>query len=69
GHHFGRTVHALCNIHALITSRLLCNGECTDNPEESFTTEQRLEYRIYRTLLNMVPGLEEHLVNSSDEET
>ncbi|KAF8218957.1 hypothetical protein L208DRAFT_1345232, partial [Tricholoma matsutake] len=31
-------------------------------------TRQRLEYRIYRTLLNMVPGLEEHLVNSSDEE-
>ncbi|KAF8222461.1 hypothetical protein L208DRAFT_1322589 [Tricholoma matsutake] len=31
-------------------------------------TRQRLEYRIYRTLLNMVPGLEECLVNSSDEE-
>ncbi|KAF8225705.1 hypothetical protein L208DRAFT_1305349, partial [Tricholoma matsutake] len=68
GHHFGCTVHALCNIHALITSGLLRDGECADDPEESFTTEQRLEYRIYRTLLNMVPGLEEHLVNSSDEE-
>ncbi|KAF8224076.1 hypothetical protein L208DRAFT_1161718, partial [Tricholoma matsutake] len=68
GHHFGCTVHALCNIHALITSGLLCDSECTDDPEESFTTEQRLEYCIYRTLLNMVPGLEEHLVNSLDEE-
>ncbi|KAF8223975.1 hypothetical protein L208DRAFT_1139148, partial [Tricholoma matsutake] len=59
GHHFGHTVHALRNVHALITSRLLCDGEHADDPEESFTTEQRLEYRIYRTLLNMVPGLEE----------
>ncbi|KAF8225591.1 hypothetical protein L208DRAFT_1305560, partial [Tricholoma matsutake] len=69
GHHFGHTVHALCNIHALITSGLLHDGECADDPEESFTTEQRLEYCIYRTLLNMVPDLEECLVNSSDEET
>ncbi|KAF8223950.1 hypothetical protein L208DRAFT_1314209, partial [Tricholoma matsutake] len=66
--HFGCTVHALCNIHALITSGLLRDSERADDPEEYFTTEQRLEYRIYRTLLNMVPGLEERLVNSSDEE-
>ncbi|KAF8236189.1 hypothetical protein L208DRAFT_1100785, partial [Tricholoma matsutake] len=69
GHHFGCTVHALCNIHALITRGLLRDSEHADDPEESFTTEQRLEYHIYRTLLNMVPGLEEHLVNSSDKET
>ncbi|KAF8239124.1 hypothetical protein L208DRAFT_1239201, partial [Tricholoma matsutake] len=68
GHHIGCTVHALCNIHALITSGLLDDGEHADDPEESFTTEQRLEYHIYRTLLNMVPGLEECLVNSLDEE-
>jgi hypothetical protein len=38
-------------------------------PPLMIPTRERLEYCVYRTLLNMVPGLEEHLVNSSDEET
>jgi hypothetical protein len=39
GRHFGRTVHALCSLHALITSGLLRDGERSEDPEESFTTE------------------------------
>ena len=39
GHHFGRTVHTLANIKALITNGILCLGELADEPEESFTTE------------------------------
>jgi hypothetical protein len=85
GRHFGRTVHALCSLHALITNGLLRDGERADEPEESFTAEcilfllsayislvpyrEQREYRVYRSLLNMIPGLEERLVNSSDEET
>jgi hypothetical protein len=39
GRHFCRTVHALCNIQALITNGLLRIGEQADEPEESFTAE------------------------------
>ena len=39
GRHFGQTVHALCNVKALITNSLLCLGELVDEPEETFTLE------------------------------
>lgn len=39
GRHFGRTVHALCNIQALITNGLLRMGEQSDMPDEAFTEE------------------------------
>jgi hypothetical protein len=39
GRHFGRTVHSLCNVSALITNGLLRLGELADEPEESFTYE------------------------------
>jgi hypothetical protein len=39
GRHFCRTVHALCNVHALITNGLLRMGELAGEPEESFTSE------------------------------
>lgn len=39
GRHFGRTIHALCNINALITNGLLRLSELADEPEETFTNE------------------------------
>lgn len=39
GRHFGRTIHALCNVSALITNGLLRLGELVDEPEETFTDE------------------------------
>jgi hypothetical protein len=39
GRHFGRTVHALCNVKALITNGLLHMGELAQEPEEAFTLE------------------------------
>ena len=39
GRHFRRTVHALCNVQALITNGLLRMGEQADEPEESFSAE------------------------------
>lgn len=39
GRHFGRTIHAFCNINALITNGLLRLGELADEPEEAFTIE------------------------------
>lgn len=39
GRHFGRTVHALCNITTLLINGLLRMGELAEQPEESFTLE------------------------------
>jgi len=39
GRHFGRTVHALCNIQALLTNGVLRLSEQANEPEESPTSE------------------------------
>jgi hypothetical protein len=39
GRHFGRTVHALCNVKALLTHGILRMGDQADEPEENFTEE------------------------------
>ncbi|KAH7918541.1 hypothetical protein BV22DRAFT_1108331 [Leucogyrophana mollusca] len=59
GRHLGRTVHALCNVQALITNGILRLGELADELEESFTVD----------LLQMVPGLKEHLMTGNAEGT
>jgi hypothetical protein len=84
GRHFCRTVHALCNIQALLTNGLLRSVELAETPDESFTTEQaamlftkafllmcnreRREHSIYQELMKTVPGLEERLMTSSEDE-
>jgi hypothetical protein len=37
GRHFGRTIHALCNVKALLTNGLLRMGEWAGRPEETLT--------------------------------
>ena len=39
GRHFGRTVHALCTVSALLNNGILRMGELQDQPEEVFTHE------------------------------
>ena len=39
GHHFRHTVHALCNVRALLTNGILRLGEQADELEEAFTAE------------------------------
>jgi hypothetical protein len=39
GRHFGRTVHALCSVYALLTNGLLREVELAEQPEETFTAE------------------------------
>ncbi|KAI0058387.1 hypothetical protein BV25DRAFT_1810724 [Artomyces pyxidatus] len=68
GRHFGRTVHALANFQALITNGLLRLGELSETPDDYFTAEQRREHRVFNALLQSIPGLEERLVNGSEEE-
>lgn len=39
GRHFGRTIHALCSVNALLTNGILRMGELADQPDETFTHE------------------------------
>lgn len=39
GRHFGRSIHALCNIHALINNGIIRMGERADEPDEAFTAQ------------------------------
>jgi hypothetical protein len=84
GRHFGRTIHALCNVQALLTNGILRMGELADQPDESFTIEyvarshynvisdywsrERREHRVFRLLLHMIPGLEDRIMEGSEDE-
>jgi hypothetical protein len=77
-------VHALCNIHALLTNGILRIAEQADAPDEDFIAEfaalvlpvvtcsylfrERQEHKIFKELLNGVPGLEERLMTGSGDE-
>lgn len=39
GRHFGRTIHALCNVHALINNGIVRMGERSEEPDEAFTAQ------------------------------
>ncbi|KIM74009.1 hypothetical protein PILCRDRAFT_80463 [Piloderma croceum F 1598] len=68
GRHFGRTVHAMCSIKGLITNGLLHMADLEDNPEATFTQDERREYSVFQQLLHTVPGLETRIMDGSDEE-
>lgn len=44
GRHFGRTVHALCTVHALLTNGIIRMGELADEPEDTFTHESVADF-------------------------
>lgn len=83
GRHFGRTVFALCNFHALLNNGILRMVELPDRPLESLSPEfvylfsfysnnftwhrERRELKVFQALLSSVPGLEERLSASEDE--
>jgi len=68
GRHFGRAIHALCTVSALLTNGILRMGELAEQPEDTFTHEERREHRIFQQLLQTVPGLEGRLMDSSEED-
>ncbi|KAF8067037.1 hypothetical protein FPV67DRAFT_1417472 [Lyophyllum atratum] len=69
GRHFGRTVHALCRVHTLLANGVQYEVDLHDNPDQNFSLREQREYRVYRQLLQMVPGLEERLMMpASDDE-
>src|SRR5882762_8689922 len=44
GRHFGRTVHALCTISALLNNGILRMGELAEQPQSAFTHEYVLSF-------------------------
>ncbi|KAF8329620.1 hypothetical protein F5887DRAFT_896688, partial [Amanita rubescens] len=67
GRHFSRTVHAMCNVQALIANCLLF-GQDGDVILEGLTSQQRKELNVFQKLLEMVPHLQERLTESSELE-
>ncbi|KAJ8595139.1 hypothetical protein M405DRAFT_728593 [Rhizopogon salebrosus TDB-379] len=68
GHHFGRTVFALCNYPSLLTNGILRLEQIEDTPLEEFSAEEQREHRVFEQLLESYPGLLERLKNGSEEE-
>ncbi|KIJ59508.1 hypothetical protein HYDPIDRAFT_100560 [Hydnomerulius pinastri MD-312] len=66
GRHFGRAMHAFCNVQTLLTNGIVLMSEGASDDEDSMTA--RKEYAIFKELLRMVPGLEARLMTSSEEE-
>ncbi|KAF8834924.1 hypothetical protein BDN67DRAFT_913952, partial [Paxillus ammoniavirescens] len=66
--HFGRAVHAFCNVQMLITNGLLFMGEEAYENEGIVTAIERKEYAVFCELLRMVPRMEARLMESSEEE-
>ncbi|KIJ59336.1 hypothetical protein HYDPIDRAFT_33275 [Hydnomerulius pinastri MD-312] len=66
GRHFGRAVHAFCNVQTLLTNGIILMSKDTD--DEALTTVERKKFSIFKELLRMVLGLEAHLMESSKEE-
>ena len=91
GRHFGRTVHAFCNVSALVRNELLRLRALVDKPEEEPEAEEQLtnecvmasaqacsrslqidreqqEHQVFNLLAQMVPGIEDCLVEGIDED-
>ncbi|KJA14013.1 hypothetical protein HYPSUDRAFT_150876 [Hypholoma sublateritium FD-334 SS-4] len=68
GRHFGRTIHALCNVHALINNGIVRMGERSEEPDEAFTAQERREHKVFLSLLKSVPGLEDRIMTTESEE-
>ncbi|EGO02661.1 hypothetical protein SERLA73DRAFT_47911 [Serpula lacrymans var. lacrymans S7.3] len=66
--HFGRAIHAFCNVQGLIENRI--EHMISDQPEEEFIAEGHKEQLVFLDLLKLVVGLEKHLMreDSSEEE-
>ncbi|KAH6867233.1 hypothetical protein BKA70DRAFT_1497334 [Coprinopsis sp. MPI-PUGE-AT-0042] len=62
GRHFGRTVFAFTNLQPLILSGMSMDAGTHKRPDSARRAGRvRKEYRVYRQLLNIIPGLEDLL--------
>ncbi|KAG2740046.1 hypothetical protein P692DRAFT_20754088 [Suillus brevipes Sb2] len=68
GRHFGRTVFALCNYPALLTSGILRLEDLEDTPIEDYPADVRREHRVFMELVDSYPGLLDRLTNGEEED-
>ncbi|KAJ3549152.1 hypothetical protein NMY22_g988 [Coprinellus aureogranulatus] len=80
GRHFGRSVFAFANIHALIISGLSADEDSPPETQQLSLNDgdlrriltrsyrERRELRVFKKLLSMIPGFEDRLMSSSEEE-
>ncbi|KAG1759390.1 hypothetical protein EDD22DRAFT_981039 [Suillus occidentalis] len=70
GRHFGRTVFALCNYPALLTSGILRleESESQDSLIEDYPADIRQEHRVFMELLDSYPGLLDRLTSGEEED-
>jgi hypothetical protein len=65
GRHFGRTIHALCSVNALLTNGILREVELAERPEETFSAEYVMPVRNELSELKAVLEKEESIGSSS----
>ncbi|KAG1758510.1 hypothetical protein EDD22DRAFT_956795 [Suillus occidentalis] len=69
GHHFSRTVFALCNFPSLLTNGILRLEQMEDSTLlEDFSAEEWREHCMFKHLLESYPGLLEQLQKGYEEE-
>jgi hypothetical protein len=52
GRHFGRTIHALCSVNALLTNGILREVELAERPEETFSAEYVIPLDVTQSCQN-----------------
>ncbi|KAG6913306.1 hypothetical protein DXG01_007853 [Tephrocybe rancida] len=69
GRHFGRTVHALCRIHAVINNGIIIEAELiSGGSEQKLTFDQRFELLLFRHVLKLTSTMEDRIYGASEEE-
>ncbi|OBZ68469.1 hypothetical protein A0H81_11672, partial [Grifola frondosa] len=69
GRHFGRTIHAFCNVQTLLCNGIIFFGDLADGKsEEELTATERRELKVFRELLKQIPHFESRILESSEKE-
>ncbi|KIM87313.1 hypothetical protein PILCRDRAFT_63295 [Piloderma croceum F 1598] len=66
GHHFCCTIHAMCNIYALLTQSVIYEVEQT--ADDDLNDDEHRKHQVFKQLLNLVPNLKERIMTGSEEE-
>ncbi|KIK10969.1 hypothetical protein PISMIDRAFT_78304, partial [Pisolithus microcarpus 441] len=67
-HHFGRVIHAFCNVQMLLTNGMTLMVEVEERGLETLTQEERKEYSVFQELLKIIPNLEDCIMSSSEQD-
>ncbi|KZP23215.1 hypothetical protein FIBSPDRAFT_737788 [Athelia psychrophila] len=68
GRHFGRTVHTLCTISAIMTNGLLRLADDSNTPDEEYPPEDRRCFAVFCSLVELIPDLKRRLSEGSAED-